>query len=77
MRDKYTGKGMKKRAHRIESGNKPETCPACGASIIAEILYEMVACSDELEQDIDSGRIILGGCCLTGDDPVWECTQCG
>ena len=58
----HRGAGMKKRAQRIESVNKPETCPACGASGIADILYGMVVFSEELEQDIESGRIVLGGC---------------
>jgi len=51
--------------------------PAFAASGIADILYGMVVFSEDLEQDIESGRIVLGGCCLTGDDPVWKCTQCG
>jgi hypothetical protein len=31
----------------------------------------------KLAEDLEAGRVILGGCILTGDDPFWRCTQCG
>lgn len=26
---------------------------------------------------MDEGRVVLGGCCITGDDPAWRCVVCG
>ena len=31
---------------------------------------------DELQKKIDDGKIVLGGCCVTFDDPRWECAEC-
>lgn len=43
---------------------------------IARILYGYPAWSAELEADMKAGRIAIGGCELTGDDPAWKCTEC-
>jgi hypothetical protein len=34
------------------------------------------AYSAELEADMKAGRIAIGGCELTGDDPAWKCMEC-
>jgi len=26
--------------------------------------------------DIHAGKVALGGCCISDDDPVWECADC-
>ena len=31
---------------------------------------------DKLEELMDAGKIIIGGCCLSPDDPTWECSKC-
>jgi hypothetical protein len=56
---------------------KPAACPNCGHRPVAEIQYGLAVFSEELGRDLDSGQIILGGCCVSGDDPSWECTACG
>jgi ribosomal protein L37AE/L43A len=61
---------------RYESGRKPRKCPKCGSHRIARILYGYPACSEKLEADMKSGRIALGGCCITFDDPAWKCIEC-
>jgi hypothetical protein len=33
--------------------------------------------SPELQEKLDNGEITLGGCCISDDDPAWECTKCG
>ena len=33
--------------------------------------------SDELRRDLDAGAIVLGGCCVSDDDPHWYCNACG
>ena len=62
---------------RIELPRKPRKCPACGSGPVARIMYGMPAFSEELERDLDKGRITIGGCIVSGDDPDWECTACG
>ncbi len=62
---------------RIEKTRKPRRCPSCGASPMATIMYGMPAWSPELKEEIQAGKIVLGGCCITMDDPVWQCTNCG
>lgn len=61
---------------RHESSRKPRKCPSCGSGRIATILYGLPAFSPELEADLDAGRIVLGGCCVTDDDPAWQCLDC-
>lgn len=63
-------------AIRCESKIKPRKCPACDSSRIAEILYGYPAFSAKLEKDLNAGRIILGGCCVSDDDPAWQCVDC-
>lgn len=63
-------------AIRCESKIKPRKCPACGSSRMAEILYGLPALSVKLEKDLNAGRIVLGGCCVTDDDPEWQCADC-
>jgi len=55
---------------------KPKKCPQCGAARIAKILYGMPDFSPKLEKDLDEGKIVLGGCVITGQDPSWECVKC-
>jgi len=61
---------------RHESRNQPSKCPECGSFRVARILYGFPAYSAELEADIKAGRVTIGGCCITGDDPVWKCMDC-
>jgi hypothetical protein len=37
----------------------------------------MPAFDEELERKMNEGRITLGGCCVSDDDPAWEYTHCG
>jgi hypothetical protein len=55
---------------------KPLKCPSCGSLRIATYLYGEPAYSEELMTEINAGRIILGGCCISGYDPDWECVEC-
>jgi hypothetical protein len=61
---------------RYSSAKKPEKCPKCDSLRIANILYGMPAYSEKLMTDVENGKIILGGCILTGDDPKWQCFDC-
>lgn len=43
---------------------------------IARIIWGDPVFYDGLIQDIDEGRVHIGGCCVTGDDPEWHCNDC-
>ena len=30
----------------------------------------------EMESDLDKGKIVLGGCCVTDEDPDRHCNNC-
>ena len=63
---------------RYFSKRKPEKCPACGAVAVASIQYGYPDMSDpRLKRDLEAGRVVLGGCCISDDDPAWQCTGCG
>ena len=61
-------------------------CPYCGSRNTAAILYGMPAMSEELQKKLDTGKIVLGGCCIFGAeingkyvelDPAKHCNDCG
>lgn len=33
--------------------------------------------TDRLEKLEEQGKIAFGGCCVSGNDPKYECTECG
>ncbi len=40
-------------------------------------MYGLPADMDKLEKELDAGKVTLGGCCVSGDSPEWECNKCG
>lgn len=54
----------------------PECCPKCGSKKVAAILYGLPDFSDELERKLDAGEVVLGGCIISDDDPLWRCVEC-
>ena len=67
----------KESSTRIDRAEKPEKCPQCGHAPLADILYGYVLMNEDLEKEVEQGRIVLGGCVITDDDPRWVCTECG
>ena len=61
----------------VERKRKPRKCPSCGFSPVGKILYGMPAWSVQFQEDVDAGRTIVGGCCISDDDPLWQCFKCG
>lgn len=51
-------------------------CPCCGSKNTAAILWGMPAFSEELQKKLDQKELILGGCCITGNDPSHHCNTC-
>lgn len=57
-----------------ESGNP--RCPECGSVDVAEILWGEPAFTEEVRKSLDEGKLALGGCCISSDDPKYECNEC-
>ncbi len=54
-----------------------EICPRCGSIDVARILWGRHAFTKELERDLRSGKIVLGGCCITPKSAKYHCNDCG
>ena len=50
-------------------------CPSCGAKTGVNILYGFP--SQEAIECVERGDLVLGGCCVEGDEPDRQCVQCG
>ena len=55
----------------------PPACPRCGSANVAWILRGLPKPSDELEADLASGSVVLGGCVVWPDQATHECNNCG
>jgi hypothetical protein len=51
-------------------------CPDCGSTRQALIFYGMPEFTDGLRARLEAGSIVLGGCCISGEDPEWRCLDC-
>ena len=49
--------------------------PQCGAPDVVPILYGYTDDPATLAA-VDRGKLALGGCIVTGDDPAWCCRAC-
>ena len=61
---------------RFESVEKPDKCPKCGAPVY-RIQYGLPAMSEEEYFNTYHEHVIYGGCCISEDDPEWQCSKCG
>ena len=52
-------------------------CPSCGGTDIAMILWGLPNMDSKLEKKVKDKKIVLGGCCVSNDDPELECNDCG
>ena len=55
---------------------KPDGCPKCGSEKVAGILYGLPSFDEGLERRLNAGEVVLGGCTITDDDPLWHCLDC-
>jgi len=62
---------------RMELARKPIRCPKCNNRPVARIVYGLPYFSEKLANEVDAGKIVLGGCIITDDDPAWQCVACG
>lgn len=60
-------------------------CPYCGSTDTARYIYGYPAFSEEMQQKLDAGKWILGGCCIDGVEmngqyvntmPLRHCNEC-
>ena len=61
---------------RFESIKKPDKCPKCGAPVY-RILYGLPLILEEEYFKTYHEHVIYGGCCISEDDPEWQCSKCG
>ena len=52
-------------------------CTSCGGTDIAMILWGLPDMDLKLEKKVKDKKIVLGGCCVSNDDPELECNDCG
>lgn len=57
----------------IEVDRKPRKCINCKGNVVPILYGEPSPIGMEL---IDSGKRIMGGCCVTNNDPQWGCVDC-
>lgn len=62
---------------RLERPRKPIRCPKCNSRPVARIVYGLPYFSENETNEVDAGKIVLGGCIITDDDPAWQCVACG
>ena len=61
---------------KIFRNRKPRTCPSCNGKNVAVILWGYPLETAELTKAVEEKKIVFGGCCISENDPVWECTDC-
>ena len=65
-----------KEDEKIFRDRKPRTCPSCNGKNVAPILWGYPMETAEHTQALHEKKIILGGCCISDNDPTWECADC-
>jgi len=62
---------------RLDVIRRPKTCPYCGGDI-CDIICGMPVSTWEEDHLKETGhKAVLGGCCITGNDPDYQCEDCG
>lgn len=52
------------------------TCPECKSKNVAWIFWGYPGDIKTIEEDLDKGKTVLGGCLVSDHDPKWECNDC-
>ncbi len=61
-------------SYNIFKVRKKRRCPKCGSKKVIHIVYGFP--SPEAQKKAEQGKIKLGGCVVTGDNPDWFCCEC-
>lgn len=51
-------------------------CPLCGGNNTSRILWGMPALTPQLEEELNTNKIVLGGCCISDNGPTYHCNDC-
>ncbi len=54
---------------------RPPRCPDCSSAKARPIIYGEP--EEELGRHAERGEVVLGGCVIWGNDPAWDCPECG
>lgn len=49
-------------------------CPSCHSDLVVPIVYGFADAGMAIDEE--AGRIALGGCDITDNDPRWACRSC-
>ncbi len=62
----------------MSSDEKAEICPNCKGTNVSEIMYGLPSQEfmEELGKEENKGKYVLGGCCVSDNDPKYSCTDC-
>jgi hypothetical protein len=76
-RNEPTGGAMPEKKKRQEKRRPsgPGPCPHCSSSDVVRIVWGFPTLN--AFRDAEAGRVALGGCCVTDQDPEWHCMECG
>ena len=53
----------------------PPACPKCASRKVVRIVFGLPG--TDLMEAAERGDVSLGGCCVSSDDPRWQCRACG
>lgn len=59
----------------MSTEHNPE-CPFCGSHNVAKILWGEPIFTEDLERELKSKTVVLGGCCIAFDSPEYHCNDC-
>jgi hypothetical protein len=77
-RDQALGSGRKSSQSPrtlVEMQSTSDSCHHCGSKEVAQILYGLPG--NEAMAAAGRGEVVLGGCCVSPDDPTHICRACG
>ena len=60
-----------------QDSRRKTRCCQCDSYKVARIIYGMPDFTERLEKLEKQGKIVFGGCSVSGNDPKYECTECG
>jgi hypothetical protein len=55
---------------------RPADCPRCHSKEVAEIVYGLLPHPERFQEELDSGRIVRGGCWAWDESQQWRCLLC-
>lgn len=58
----------------MNAKQKTHNCPECDSEKVARIVFGYPG--EEMMEQSERGEIVLGGCCVTENDPEWRCNDC-